>query len=147
MQAIEEWWSHPEMQDPSYLEFVLGDAEKMIASMYNELNSPYPDYVGNFFYWHGQHALPDGARAEGLVAAYIVARNAGIHDRAEKILESCKMAAAGLMHTFNTPESTYAAADPEKAVGAFRFKLTRQWVRVDSIQHTACFFARLLPCL
>lgn len=147
MQAIEEWWPNPEMRDPGYSQFVYSDAEQMVAHMYNEQNSPYPDYVGNFFYAHGQHAIPDGSRAEGLIAAYILARNEGRVELQAKLLKHCCMAAAGLMHTYNSRESTYATADPERATGAFRFKLTRQWLRVDSIQHTACFFARLLPFL
>ena len=34
-----------------------------------------------------------------------------------------------------------------KALNSFRFKLTRQWVRVDSVQHASCFFARLIPII
>ena len=40
-------------------------------------------------------------------------------------------------------ENIYAHKNPEKSVGAIRFKATRQWVRVDSIQHVACFYFRL----
>ena len=31
----------------------------------------------------------------------------------------------------------------EKSKGGIRFKATRQWIRVDSIQHVACFYFRL----
>ncbi len=37
--------------------------------MYTEANALYPDYVGSFYYHYGDHPYPDGARAEGLLAA------------------------------------------------------------------------------
>jgi len=145
MQAIEEWWHHPEMRDPAAAEFVYSDADRMIDHLYQPHNSPYRDYPGHFFYHYGQHALPDGARAEGLMAAYYLARQEGKRELAQRYLGYCRLIAKGLMRTYNSEAAMYAAKVPAKAVGSFRFKLTRQWVRVDSIQHTACFFARLLP--
>jgi len=147
MQAIEEWWDHPQMQDPAYSRFVFEDAMKMIEHSYNETNSPYPDYKGHFYYQYGDHALPDGARAEGLIAATYLARKAGEEILADYFLQKSTDIAKALMQTYNSPEALYAAPAPEKAVGAFRFKLTRQWLRVDSVQHTACFLARLTPLL
>jgi hypothetical protein len=47
------------------------------------------------------------------------------------------------MLLFNTPISSFAHKNPEKSQGAIRFKATRQWIRVDSIQHVACFYFRL----
>ena len=53
------------------------------------------------------------------------------------------LSAKGLMKTFNSEESCYSHIEPHRALNSFRFKLTRQWVRVDSVQHASCFFARL----
>lgn len=147
MQAIEEWWDHPEMQKPAYAQFVFEDAMKMIEHSYNIRNSPYADYKGHFYYQYGDHALPDGARAEGLIAATYLARKSGEQDLADYFLLKSTRLAEALMQTYNRPEALYSAANPEKARGSFRFKLTRQWVRIDSIQHTACFLARLHPLL
>jgi len=61
------------------------------------------------------------------------------------IMNNMLKSAQGIMYTRHTPESMYAHQYPEKSINSFRFKLTRQWVRVDSVQHTACFFARLFP--
>ncbi|HEY7749043.1 MAG TPA: hypothetical protein VH933_10215 [Aestuariivirgaceae bacterium] len=144
MQAIEEWWNHPEMRVPDYAAFVFRDANQMIDHLYHPHNSPYPDYVGHFYYHHGQHALPDASRAEGLIAAYFLARMDGRQEYSERFLRYCRVIGKALMQTYNSQEALYAAKDPEKAVGAFRFKLTRQWIRVDSVQHAACFYARLL---
>jgi hypothetical protein len=51
------------------------------------------------------------------------------------------------MYLYNSDESTYMYKVPQKGIGAFRFKLTRHWVRVDSVQHVVCFFLRLYPAL
>lgn len=143
MQAVEEWQEEPTMRDPAYRAFVFGDGEKMMAHTYVEENALYKDYKGMFFYDYGDHAYPDGARAEGLIAAYFLAKKTGDEVRAKAFLEHARLVALGLLHTYNSPESAYAHRYPEKSVGSFRFKITRQWVRVDSVQHTACFFARL----
>ena len=147
MQAVEEWIKVDTMDNPAYADFVFRDADAMLSHMYRRDNSPYFDYVGGFFYAYGDHVLPDGSRCEGLVAAYRVAEQLGDTDRMERYREAMFDAAHNLLHTHNSPESTYAHRAPEKSIGAFRFKLTRQWMRVDSVQHTACFYARLLPLL
>ncbi|MFC7049553.1 protein containing Six-hairpin glycosidase-like domain protein [Emcibacter nanhaiensis] len=145
MQAIEEWWARPDMQNQDYADHVYADARKMIDHMYLENNAPYKDYIGHFFYRHGDHAYPDGARAEGMLSAYFLAKLQGRREDANYFLHYNHKAARALMQTYNSPESSYFAPNPDQLVGSFRFKLTRQWVRVDSVQHTACFFARLYP--
>ena len=147
MQAIEEWADVEGFDKPSYLEFVYGDAETMIAHMYTEENSPYPDYVGGFYYYYGEHVYQDASRAEGLMAAYYLAHKRGETERAGFLMQHLFKAAQGIMRTRHTPESTYAHRFPKRSIDAFRFKLTRQWVRVDSVQHTACFYARLLKAM
>jgi len=147
MQAIEEWVKLGGETNKAYTDFVFDDADAMIEHMYNEYNAPYPDYTGAFFYEYGDHAYPDGARCEGLIAAYYLAVNLGNEERAEEYMSALLLAAKCLMQTYNSEDSTYAHKHPEKSIGSFRFKFTRQWVRVDSVQHTACFFARLLPTM
>lgn len=147
MQAIEQWASNEEFQKKEYLDFVFNDAREMISHTYNEQNSPYYDYPGMFYYNYGDHAYPDGSRAEGLIAAYYLAERMGESKLAAYILENCKTVAESLMYTYNSPESTYMHRYPEKSIGSFRFKLTRQWMRVDTVQHAACFYARLLFAL
>ena len=145
MQAVEEWWARPDMQNQDYADYVYADARQMIDHMYLEKNALYKDYIGHFFYQHGDHAYPDGARAEGMLSAYFLAKMQGREEDAAYFLHYNHKTARALMQTYNSPEATYFAPDPDQLVGSFRFKLTRQWVRVDSVQHTACFFARLYP--
>ncbi len=147
MQAIEEWACDEQFRKKDYLDFVFNDANQMVFHMYNERNSPYYDYPGMFFYNYGDHAYPDGARAEGLIAAYYLAKRLGREQLAQVYLENCVTVARALMHTYNSPESAYMHRFPHKSIGSFRFKLTRHWVRVDTVQHTACFYVRLLSAM
>ena len=47
----------------------------------------------------------------------------------------------------NTRESVYSVPNPDRAIGGIRFKLTRQWFRIDTIQHVASFYLKLLAAL
>jgi hypothetical protein len=147
MQAVETWDTIAGIVTDDHRAFVYGDAEKMMNHMYVPKNAPYADYTGGFFYRYGDHVYHDGSRCEGLMAAYHLAKGRGERRKASKILNHMLLSARGLLRTYNSPESTYAHRFPKRTVGSFRFKLTRQWVRVDSVQHTACFLARLYPLL
>jgi len=147
MQAIEEWSYDKRFQKEEYLNFVFNDAVKMMSHTYTTQNAPYYDYPGTFYYNYGDHAYPDAARAEGLIAAYYLAERFGKHELAQHIMENCQMVAKALMLLYNSPESSFMHKYPNKSIGSFRFKFTRQWVRVDTVQHTVCFFIRLLSSL
>lgn len=143
MQAIEEWVKVAGFQKQSYIDFVFNDAQTMIEHMYTLENSPYLDYPGGFYYQYGDHVYHDASRCEGMIAAYHLALNLGNTQKAEVIKQAMLKSAYGLMYTRHTAESLYAHQYPEKSLNSFRFKLTRQWIRVDSVQHAACFLARL----
>lgn len=143
MQAIEEWANNPDFRKQNYLNFVFSDAQTMINKMYTANNSPYIDYEGGFYYNYGDHFYPDGSRSEGLIAAYYLAKKLGDEQRAKEILNACKLTAKSQMLLCNNEYNSYAHKNPQKSEGAIRFKVTRQWVRVDSIQHVACFYLRL----
>ncbi|MEQ1638206.1 MAG: protein kinase [Methylococcales bacterium] len=147
MQAIEAWVKVDGFKKQAYLDFVFNDARAMIEHAYQESDAPYVDYLGGFYYNYGDHVYHDASRCEGLIAAYYLADYLGDAAQAESVMAQMLKSAKGLMYTRHTPESTYAHKYPEKSINSFRFKLTRQWVRVDSVQHAACFFARLLPLL
>ena len=72
-----------------------------------------------------------------------LARFLGNQELESKYLEACRKTAQSQMLLFNSDKNNYAHLNPEKSKGSIRFKATRQWVRVDSIQHVACFFLRL----
>lgn len=143
MQAIEEFCSNDEFRKDSYINFVLGDARTMMNKMYKKDDSPFIDYEGSFYYNYGDHFYPDGSRSEGLIAAYYLAKKLAKDDLAAEILEACRKNAQSQFILHNSDINNFAHKNPEKSKGAIRFKATRQWVRVDSIQHVACFFFRL----
>ena len=143
MQAIEEWADYPDFIKQNHLNFVYNDAKEMMKRMYKRDDSPYIDYEGGMYYEYGDHYYPDGARCEGLIASYYLARKTGENELAQEILDACKKAAMCQFHLFNCERANYSHKKPSKSLDSIRFKATRQWVRVDSIQHVACFFIRL----
>lgn len=143
MQAIEEFANNENFRNKEYLDFVYNDAQTMLSHMYKDSETPYLDYEGGYYYNFGDHYYPDGARSEGLVAAYYLAHKMGEGELAQKLLEGCKLAAKSQFSLFNCEEYTFSHPNPKRSQNGIRFKNTRQWVRVDSIQHVACFFIRL----
>lgn len=143
MQAIEEWCKDKDFQKQNYINFVFTDAATMVEKTYKHDDSPYIDYEGGYYYEYGDHYFPDGARSEGLIAAYYLAKYLNMNNLAEKLLNACKRVAMCQFHLFNDEINNYSHKNPERSLNSIRFKATRQWVRVDSIQHVSCFFARL----
>ena len=143
MQAIEEWVDVEGFNKKSYIDFVFNDAKAMIEHSYKKDDSPFLDYEGGYYYNYGDVFYPDGARSEGLIAAYYLAEKLGENDFANEVLNACRLAAKSQMILSNNEINTYAHKNPQKSFGAIRFKPTRQWVRVDTIQHVACFYLRL----
>lgn len=143
MQAIEEWCKDRDFQKQNYINFVFTDAATMVEKTYKRDDSPYIDYEGGYYYVYGDHYFPDGARSEGLVAAYYLAKYLKMDNLAQKLLSACKKVAMCQFHLFNNELNNYSHKNQERSKNSIRFKATRQWVRVDSIQHISCFFARL----
>ena len=88
---------------------------------------------------------PDGARAEGLTAAYRLAIRVGDAARQRRYFQGLVRVAWACLHLCNTRESLYSVPNPDHAYGSIRFKFTRQWVRIDTTEHVASFFLRFLP--
>lgn len=145
MMGIMELWDFPEMRDPRYADFVFTDAARMIDHIYKVDDAPWPDYAGAFFYAFGDFPYADGARCEGLLGAYELALKMGETEKARQLWQALRLAAWAVMHLVNTDESIYFARNPHLALGGIRFKYTRQWFRIDTIQHVASFYAKLLP--
>lgn len=147
MQAIEEWVKVRGLKKQSYIDFVFNDTKQMFEHMYYDHNTLLinKDYIGGFYYEYGDHVYHDASRCEGVVSAYYLAKYLKDEQKASWIMENMLLSAKGLMKTFYDEKSVYSHINPQKALHSFRFKLTRQWVRVDSVQHAACFFARLIP--
>lgn len=144
MMAIMEFWDDPGFRDDLYRDFVFGDADTMVRQMYTVTDAPYPDYAGAFFYQYGEFPYADGARAEGLMGAFTLAHKVGDTARAEIYGQALRLVAWATLHLVNTPESLYFARNPQVAQGGIRFKYTRQWFRIDTIQHVCAFYLKLM---
>lgn len=145
MMGIMELWDFEEMRTPLYADFVFSDAQQMIKQMYKVTDAPYPDYAGAFYYNFGDYPYADGARCEGLLGAYELAVKMGDQEMQHQLWSAICLAAWAVMHLVNTEDSIYFAKNPAIALGGIRFKYTRQWFRIDTIQHVASFFAKMLP--
>ena len=128
MQAVEEWVNVEGFNKKSYFDFLYNDATAIIKFMRSREDSP---------------SINIGARCEGVIAAYYAAREKGDREKADYFIKNIIQSAKGLRKTQHTAESTYAHLYPEKSIGTFSFRMTNQWIRIDSIQHTACLLARL----
>ena len=145
MMGIMELWDFEAMRDERYSGFVFSDAAKMIDHLYKVSDAPYPDYAGGFYYEYGDYPYADGARCEGLLGAYELAIKMGDGEKAREIWRALRLAAWAVMQLVNSEASIYSARNPRIALGGIRFKQTRQWFRIDTIQHVASFYAKLLP--
>ncbi|MEA3640884.1 MAG: hypothetical protein VBE63_13190 [Lamprobacter sp.] len=144
MMAIMEFWDEPAFRRDLYRDFVFADADAMVRQMYTVEDAPYPDYAGAFFYEFGEYPYADGARAEGLMGAFTLAHKVGDRQRIALYGRALRLLAWATMHLVNTPESIYFAANPSVALGGIRFKYTRQWFRIDTIQHVCAFYLKML---
>lgn len=144
MMAINRLWDFKELREDRYKDFVISDANQMIEHMYTKEDALYPDYPGSFYYEYGDHPYPDGARAEGVVAAYELALK--LKDKAliKKIEDAINLISLAVYRLVNIPETMYAVKNPKMSLWAIKFKLTRQWIRVDTIQHVAAFYSKYL---
>lgn len=108
MQAIEEWCKDKDFQKQNYINFVFTDAATMVEKTYKRDDSPYIDYEGGYYYVYGDHYFPDGARSEGLVAAYYLAKYLKMDNLAQKLLNACKKVAMCQFHLFNDELNNYS---------------------------------------
>lgn len=144
MMAINHLWDNPKFRNKKYSDFVFSEVNQMIDHMYTFEDALFPDYPGSFYYNYGDHPYPDGARAEGVLAALNLAIKIGNDKQINKITIAIKLINLAVYRLVNTPELAYAVKNPSMALWAIRFKLTRQWIRVDTIQHVAAFYSKYL---
>lgn len=92
-----------------------------------------PDWSGS---WRDPpRSTPVATRAEGLCAAWAMAKRRGDTTRLEAIQTALEAAARFQLSTQIFPETAMYLPDPEYATGAFRESLSEFEVRIDYIQH------------
>jgi orotate phosphoribosyltransferase/AMMECR1 domain-containing protein len=74
--------------------------------------------------------------AEGIAAAWSVARRLGDEERAARYASSCDAALAFMRRLIIFPEDTFCMRDPARALGGVRNSLITSGVRIDFVSHT-----------
>ena len=128
MQALEAL--HSVDHEKKYADHIIALAEAIIADQYTAADRE--DYGG--FGPGAPRATPTASRAEGLVAAYRVARS--INDpRASKIAASLQASAGFQLTQQFTSRNSKSLPNSSRAAGGFRESLTSMRVRIDFVQH------------
>jgi hypothetical protein len=129
MQALEALFGID--RAPVYAGHAIALAESMIAEQYTEQETPV--YAGGFRPGLPR-ATPAASRAEGMVAAYRLAR-AAKDPRASKIADALRSSARfQLSQQFDRDNSFFLPA-PGRAAGGFREGITEMRIRIDFVQH------------
>ena len=117
--------------DASYARHALALADAMIADQYTEKDAT--PFVGAFRPGVPR-ATPAASRAEGLLAAYRLARLTGDR-RAARIAGALKLSARfQLSQQFNA-DNSFFIPNPKRAAGGFREAVTSLRIRIDFVQH------------
>jgi AMMECR1 domain-containing protein len=129
MQALERL--HRIGREPKYARHAIALAEAMIAEQYTA--SDLAGYAGGFRPGLPR-ATPAASRAEGLVAAYRLARK--IDDaRASKIKAALVSSARFQLSQQFNDDNSFFLPNPARAAGGVRAGLTSMRVRIDFVQH------------
>jgi len=129
MQALEAL--HNVGREKKYADHALALAEAMIAEQYGDGDPA--EYAGGFGPGPPR-ATPAASRAEGLVAAYRIARSIG-DSHLPKIAEALKACARFQLAQQFTAANSASLPNPQRAAGGFREGLTTLKVRIDFVQH------------
>ena len=129
MQALEALYNIG--REKRYADHTLALAAAIIAEQYTDAD---PDGYAGGFGPGPPRVTPAASRAEGLVAAYRLARSTG-DARASSIVASLKASARFQLTQQFTSENNASARNPARAAGGFFEGSTEQWVRIDFVQH------------
>jgi hypothetical protein len=127
----EQKYFNEKYDNKKYVDHALRLAEKMMADQYTA--SAPAGYAGAFGPGHPR-STPAATRAEGLLAAYRLARS--IDDpRAARIEAALKASTQFQLAQQFTAENGRGLPNPARARGGFRESLTSKRIRIDYVQH------------
>jgi hypothetical protein len=129
MQALEALYNVG--REKHYADHALALAAAMVAEQYTDADAD--GYAGGFGPGPPR-VTPAASRAEGLVAAYRLARRTG-DARASSIAAALKASARFQLTRQLTSENNASARNPARAAGGFFEGATEPWVRIDFVQH------------
>jgi hypothetical protein len=129
MQALEALFNV--QPAPKYAEHAIALADAMIADQYTEHDSSV--YAGGFRPGPPR-STPAASRAEGMVAAYRLARSMK-DSRASKIAAALKASARFQLSQQFNKNNSLSLPNPDRAAGGFREAITSMRIRIDFVQH------------
>jgi hypothetical protein len=129
IQAIEAL--HSIEREPRYAIHAMALAEAMINDQYEE--SDREGFLGAFRPGLPR-ATPAASRAEGMLAAYRIARLTN-DTRAARIAGALKLSARFQLSQQFDRDNSFFLPDAERAAGGFREGLTSMRIRIDFVQH------------
>lgn len=129
MQALEALYEIG--REPRYASHLLALADAMIAVQYTEVDKP--EFAGGFGPGPAR-STPAASRAEGLLAAYRIARVTG-DPRAAKIKASLQASAKFQLGSQVTTENSGTLPNPSRASGGFYAGPDDPRIRIDFVQH------------
>ncbi|MBI4604318.1 MAG: hypothetical protein HY721_20355 [Planctomycetes bacterium] len=103
-------------------------------SLAQERDPSYPDYLGS--YYDPPRSTPAATRAEGLLAAYQLARDFGTQEEARSLREAIELTVGFLLQMQVEPERAMYFKDPPRSLGGFTRSLTDLEIRIDYVQHS-----------
>ena len=116
---------------PVYLRRALRLARVILAAQNRRPERP--DWMGSFY--SPPRVTPTATRAEGLGAAWLLARDFGHEKEAAAILTGIRLAIAMQLGMQFRPESVLYHDDPARAIGGFRRSFESPEIRIDYVQH------------
>lgn len=130
MQTIDDFYNQSPRK--KFAEHAIALAEAIIAEQYDETDER-SDYAGGFGPGPPR-STPAASRAEGLVAAYRLARSIA-DPRAIRIARSLKACARFQLEQQFTASNSGSLANSARATGGFRESLSSMKIRIDFVQH------------
>jgi len=130
MQAIDDFYHLSPRK--KFVQHALALAEAIIADQYDETDER-PGYAGGFGPGPPR-STPAASRAEGLVAAYRLARSTA-DSRAARIARSLKACGRFQLAQQFTASNSGSLVNSSRAIGGFRESLTSVKIRIDFVQH------------
>ena len=126
--------------------FVLNDE---LLKIMNQTGEPYPDLLGRFYdpahpEYGTPHSSSDAVYTEGLAYAYEIAGLVGDEEHREKYRQAGILGVHNLMNLQFRGNNMYYLQHPERVVGAIRYNVQDNRIRIDTTQHTIDAFIKLL---
>lgn len=126
--------------------FVLNDE---LFKIQNQDGEPYDDMLGRFYdpshpEYGTPHSSSDAVYTEGLVYAYELAKLVGDREHEEEYKRAIILGVYNLVHLQFRGSNMYYLEHPERVVGAMRYNVQDNRIRIDTTQHVIDAFMKLV---